>query len=197
MSLVLVLGLAFVFLRVRANRVGRNATFRSVPTVTDVNSPIGKPEVLPCPSAGLPTMQASQAGGGHHKVFLTWIGSARSDDPNQNPVGYCLYRSKKQKAAKEKTTCEQCEQVNSIPVPVTCTSCIDGLVEDNVTYYYVVTAINENGILSSASNEAPAEIPVASQTNSVAAQNPPLHPVGVDKPSPSYQRTLIRSPRRP
>jgi len=153
--------------------VDRDAKLRSVPTVADLNSPIGKPEVLSCPSAGLPTMQASQAGSGHHKVFLTWIGSAHSDDPNQNPVAYCLYRSKKQQAAKEKPTCEQCEQVNSIPIPVTCTRCVDGLVENNVTYYYVVTAINENGILSSTSNEATAEIPVASQTNSVAAQSPP------------------------
>jgi hypothetical protein len=173
MSLVLLLGLTFVFVWVRANRVDRDAKLRSLPTVTDLNSPMTKPKVLLCPSAGLPTMQVSQAGRGHHKVFLTWIGSAHSDDPNQNPVGYCLYRSREQKAAREKPTCEQCEQVNSIPVPITCTRCVDGLVEDNVTYYYVVTAINENGILSSASNEAPAEIPVASQANSVAAQSPP------------------------
>jgi hypothetical protein len=71
-------------------------------------------------------------------------------------VGYCLYRSKMQNAAQLQPTCNQCEQVNR--VPVTGTSCTDDLVEDKATYYYVVTAVNSQGSASKPSNQASAYI---------------------------------------
>ena len=93
-----------------------------------------------CPPAGLPTLQSSPQKTGHHRVTLSWQGSAPSGNSESADVGYCLYRSKERNAAKQNATCSHCEQINS--VPLTDTGCVDDLVEDGATYYYVVTAIN-------------------------------------------------------
>ena len=81
-------------------------------------------------------------------------------------MGYCLYRSATKNVADKKATgefrCTGCEQINFIPV--TGTACIDTLVPDASTYYYVATAINQTGTLSTASNETRAEIPPGTQS---------------------------------
>lgn len=110
-----------------------------------------------CPPAGLPILQSSPQKTGHHSVTLSWQGSAPSSNFDSKAVGYCLYRSKEQNAAKQNATCSHCEQVNSIPLADT--RCVDDFVEDGATYYYVVTAINNKGRISSASNEIRARVP--------------------------------------
>ena len=75
----------------------------------------------------------------------------------ENPVGYCLYRSTNEKAAKKNPTCSECEQINSIPINGT--GCVDDLVKDGAIYYYVAAAINLKERLSSSSNAARAVIP--------------------------------------
>jgi hypothetical protein len=116
-----------------------------------------EPRLPSCPPAGLRTLQPSPQTTGHHKVTLAWDASAPSGNSDRKAVGYCLYRNKKQNAAKQNATCSDCEQINSIPLADT--GCIDDLVEDGATYYYVVTAINAKGKISSSSNETPAQIP--------------------------------------
>jgi len=112
--------------------------------------------VPPCPPAGVPPLQPGTSTG-HHRVVLSWHASAPSIRPQDNAVGYCLYRSQTQNAAEKNATCSQCEQINSVPVTVT--GCIDDVVQDGVTYYYVVTAISSARQLSSSSNEIPVVIP--------------------------------------
>jgi hypothetical protein len=114
-----------------------------------------------CPAGGSPTLQPSTATG-HHKVLLTWKASAPGARPEDNTVGYCLYRSLKKDVAKSNATCSACEQINS--VPVTGTACVDDLVQDGALYYYVVTAMNAAGNRSSSSNEIPVAIPGANVT---------------------------------
>jgi hypothetical protein len=110
----------------------------------------------PCPSAGLPILQSSSQTG-HHKVILTWNASAASADPEGKVVGYCLYRSQTQLAAKQNPRCSNCEQINS--TPIVGTGCVDDLVLDSATYYYVATSINAKGNISISSNETTAPIP--------------------------------------
>lgn len=111
-----------------------------------------------CPPAGLPTLQPGPKTG-HHRVVLSWNAPAPSKPPQDNAVGYCLYRSQTQNLAANNAKCSQCEQINSVPIPVPVTGCVDDLVQDGVTYYYVVTAISSSHQLSSSSNEVPAVIP--------------------------------------
>lgn len=120
------------------------------------------PTKLPlCPEAGVPARHSSEVTG-HHRVTLTWKASAPSPHEISNPVGYCLYRSKrhglpKMAMAMPNLHCGGCEQVNRVPIAGT--GCIDDLVEDNTTYYYVVTAISSSGLTSSSSNESIVEVP--------------------------------------
>ena len=123
-------------------------------------SPVPPSNLPPCPEAGVPAPRASSITG-HHKVTLTWNASAPSADAASNPVGYCLYRSKKQGLPKmamamPNAHCGGCEQVNRVPIAGT--GCVDDLVEDNTTYYYAVTAITALGQSSSSSDEVIAEI---------------------------------------
>ena len=129
---------------------------------SDRPSPAASSSVLPpCPAAGLQPLQPlSQTG--HHQVILTWNASVPAPGPDGKAVGYCLYRSQKPNAAKQNPICSDCEQVNS--TPVVGTGCVDNLVLDNATYYYVVTAINANKRISASSNETPAPIPPGNQT---------------------------------
>ncbi len=108
-------------------------------------------EPLTCPAAGLLSLQPGSPGTGDHTVTLSWNASMPPANSEGGAVGYCLYRSKKQSAAHKNPTCATCERVNA--VPVASLSCIDNLVEDGVTYYYVVTAINPSSKISSSSNE--------------------------------------------
>ena len=135
----------------------------SQPTSKDIAASLVPTSKLPpCPEAGIPAPHPSSVTG-HHKVALTWKASAPSMQAISNPVGYCLYRSKKKglpkmALANPNVRCGGCEQVNQ--VPVVGVGCIDDLVEDNTTYYYVVTAISAAGSISSASAEAVSIIPL-------------------------------------
>ena len=125
-----------------------------------------------CPPAGLPALQPSPTTG-HHKVTLTWHASAPAANSGSAAVGYCLYRSKTQNAAKLNPRCGNCEPINS--VPIVGTGCVDDLVEDSAAYYYVVTAINAKGEISSSSNETPAQVPPnKGKANSVPVGSYPL-----------------------
>jgi hypothetical protein len=110
-----------------------------------------------CPAAGSPMLLHSAPGVGHHRVVLSWSGAAPSPRPQDSAVGYCLYRSTKKHAAEKNATCPDCEQVNGIPM--TAVGCVDDVVKDGTTYYYVVAAINPEGQLSLPSKEIVAAIP--------------------------------------
>jgi hypothetical protein len=123
--------------------------------VKRVPVPISPPT---CPPAGVISLQPSSPGTGDHKVFLKWNASVMpSGATDKNAVGYCLYRSATKSAAKREPTCSSCERVNIVPVPGT--ACVDDLVKDGATYFYVATAINRDSQISSSSNEVPVVIP--------------------------------------
>ena len=128
--------------------------------------------VLPsCPPAGLAPTEPSQPGTGHHTVTLSWNASPQSGNAENNAVGYCLYRSRKENSARQTPTCTDCEQINK--VPVTGTTCVDSLVLDSTTYYYVVVGINAQGKISSSSSEALAPIPSANQPYTPTSSSAP------------------------
>jgi hypothetical protein len=131
-----------------------------------------------CPPAGVAPLQSGAPGTGHHKVTLTWNASALSKDSNSAAVGYCLYRSKIQHAAKKNPICKDCEQVNRVPIPST--GCIDDLVADSTQYYYVVAAINAKATLSAASNEIPVLIPAAHSLKPSKPSQLPLCRAGLE-----------------
>jgi len=134
-------------------------------------SPAASQSVLPsCPPTHRSPLQASPPGTGHHhQVTLSWIAAPGSSRPGGDVVGYCIYRSTTQDAVKQDPLCPLCERVNVLSVKGV--SCIDDIVEDRTTYYYVVTAINGNGNISSPSNQAIA--PVGDHPNSVPPSYPP------------------------
>lgn len=155
--LILIVGYGFRLIAT-AGRVSpsTNLMSRETPKADAILLAAPEPKLPPCPQAGAPTLQPSPQTG-HHKVTLSWNASSPSSDPEKRAVGYCLYRSGKQHAAKQNPTCSDCERINSIPIAGT--GCVDDLVKDGATYYYVVTAINAKGRTSSSSNETPAQIP--------------------------------------
>ena len=162
--IVLVVGVCVLVAIVGKWSSGSNAKVQSVETPQVKKTPQAKGQLaLPlCPPAGLTPLQPSQQGTGHHKVILSWKASTPRTNVESNAIGYCLYRSKTQNVAKRNPTCGHCEQINQVPIADT--SCVDDLVKDSASYYYVVSAINAKGILSVASNEAPAPIPADRQT---------------------------------
>ena len=78
---------------------------------------------------------------GQHNVILTWKAS-----PSTNAVGYCVYRRKIKHIPRKISDCKDCEQLNTAPLKGT--GCVDDVVPDGVTYYYVVTAINQHSDMS-------------------------------------------------
>jgi hypothetical protein len=120
-----------------------------------------KAALLFCPAAGSPMLLQSAPGVGHHTVALSWNASTPSPRPQDNAVGYCLYRSEKKGAAKQNANCRDCEQVNRVPIAAI--RCVDDVVKGGATYYYVVTAINAKGKLSLPSNEVVAAVPTGKQ----------------------------------
>lgn len=110
-----------------------------------------------CPPGGAVTLQPSAPNTGHHRVILTWDASKNSPVSEETAVAYCIYRSKKKGAARKNPNCNDCEQVNIIPIETT--GCIDDLVQDGAIYYYVVAAINRQGTISAPSNEILVPIP--------------------------------------
>jgi len=127
---------------------------KSLPPKVDSPPPV-------CPPAGMAQLQPSASGTGHHNVTLTWNASPASRNPDDEAFGYCLYRSKEKKVAKQNATCAQCEQVNS--TPIIATGCVDNLVQDGTTYYYVAVAISRRRQLSPSSNEITVVVPPATQ----------------------------------
>lgn len=109
-----------------------------------------------CPAAGIPAAQSAAKGTGHHKVFLSWNPSSQAPGVTGPIDGYCIYRSKDPNAAKQNAACADCERVT--PVAVSSTACVDDVVENGATYYYVVTALKGN-LMSASSNETRALIP--------------------------------------
>jgi hypothetical protein len=66
-------------------------------------------------------------------------------------------------------SCVGCEQINAIPV--VSTGCVDDLVKDDSSYYYVATAFDPNTGLSPASNEVRADIPSGPPTTASKASS--------------------------
>lgn len=147
-----------------AGRVSPSANLvsRTASKAEEIRLAAAEPKLRPCPPAGGPALQPSSQTG-HHKVTLTWNASSPSADPARKAVGYCLYRSTTQNVAKLEPKCPDCEQINK--TPIVGTGCVDDLVKDGATYYYVAMAINAGGTTSSSSNEAPAQIPPTKESN--------------------------------
>lgn len=123
-----------------------------------VSAPTVSQQPLVCPPAVITPLQPSAPGAGDHKVFLKWNASKPSKQVPGEAEGYCLYRgTMKAGDAKKNPRCQDCEQINVFPI--TRTSCVDDLVKDGATYYYVATAIGRNGELSTTSNEIRVDIP--------------------------------------
>jgi len=94
----------------------------------------------------------------HHHVVLNWKASSSSAGPTDPAVGYCLYRSRKDKiTANDLNGCENCKRINRRPIVGT--ACVDSDVGDGRTYYYAVASIRSGSPLSSFSNNATAVIP--------------------------------------
>ena len=93
----------------------------------------------------------------HHKVVLTWDPSASAGRPGNIPVGYCLYRTKQQILVKTLKDCKDCEQVS--PKAILGTGCVDPIVQDGKTYFYVALTINPGDEKSNFSSQAMAVIP--------------------------------------
>jgi hypothetical protein len=125
-----------------------------------------------CPAAGTLSLQPGSPGTGDHKVTLSWNASDSPSPSENGAIGYCLYRSKNASGVRKNPTCGTCEQVNV--VPVASLSCVDNVVEDGVTYYYVVTAINARSAISSASNEVKVPIGRGREEKTTSGSSPPL-----------------------
>jgi hypothetical protein len=144
---------------------GSSASVQTVatPRGREATAAAAEPKVIPCPPAG---SHLAAFVTGHHKVILSWKASVPSIHQEDSAVGYCLYRSTTKNVADKNATkefrCSGCEQINFIPVAST--GCIDNLVQDATTYYYVATAISRGETLSTASNETSAEIPPGPQS---------------------------------
>ncbi len=146
---------------------------KSVDIATANKSSVSKVSTAPtCPPAGLLSVQPKSSGTGDHTVTLSWNASVAPPHSKDDAVGYCIYRSQKQSAARKNPTCATCERVNA--VPVASLSCVDNVVEDGVTYYYVVTAISPSSAISSASNEVKVPIHRGREEKSSSGTSPPL-----------------------
>jgi hypothetical protein len=123
-----------------------------------------RPDPFECPkptrstTSSDPIAALSAAPAHSHTVRLTW--NANPSTPNSNSqtatAGYCLYRGTTRDIPSTILSCKTCERVNK--VPLSDIGCIDEWTKAGATYYYVVAAINRCGAISSASNEAKAEI---------------------------------------
>ncbi len=88
----------------------------------------------------------SLSGVGSHDVILSWAPSETSGN-----VAYNVYRGT---ASRD----ERSTPLNA--TPVNGTTYVDETVASGTTYYYVVTAVDSNGVQSSASGETEATVPV-------------------------------------
>ena len=109
-----------------------------------------------CPPAGIAAAQPAPKRTGHHKVSLSWNPGSQAAGATGSIDGYCIYRSKDAEAVHPNAACTACERVTA--VAVSDTTCVDDIVEDGATYYYIVTVLKGN-LMSGPSNEARASIP--------------------------------------
>jgi hypothetical protein len=108
---------------------------------------------------------------GHHRVVLTWNPSISSSGPNDQSVGYCLYRSRKDDiTAKDLKDCKNCERLNRRPVIGT--GCVDTHVKDGATYHYVAGAIRVGAKVDRLSNKATAAVPTDPRSKGSDTQYP-------------------------
>jgi hypothetical protein len=160
--LVLVLG----FLALALNGCQRDLESRRELTTSmpqKIVAPDRKPVLRHCPEAPNPMLQAKDPTTGHHRVFLKWNASPTAGGSDSKELGYCLYRTQRPGKAKNcPKKYPKCEQVNVVPIGGT--RCVDELVKDNTTYYYVAIAITSSDT-SVTSEEAIAEVPAPGRRN--------------------------------
>lgn len=120
-----------------------------------------------CSSAGFLPIQASLPVTAQHKVTLSWKASSPSADP---VFGYCLYKSQAKIDTNLGLACPQCEPLNSVPVKGT--SCVDDIVTNGVTYYYIVRAVDARGNPSLWSNVVTVPVQSSNQTSAVPQDSP-------------------------
>lgn len=116
------------------------------------------------PDCGLPPekLESSKVNG-HHRVVLTWNPSSSSSGPNDQSVGYCLYRSGKDDiTAKDLNHCYNCKRLNRRPIVGA--GCVDNHVKDGATYHYVAGAIRISTRVNLFSNKMTAVIPSNAQS---------------------------------
>jgi len=162
------------------SRTSLNLRSGDAPTTIETPEKSVVQPLPPCPLAGA---KRANMVSGRHKVILSWIPSVPSTWLRRGVIGYCVYRnrttfaprtSKASKALPNKSfMCSDCELINSTPFDGV--ACVDDLVEDGASYYYVVTAINAHGKIISPSNEIPATVPTTKEpTSSATAGSYPL-----------------------
>jgi len=156
-----------------ANRSVANNSMANDGTGSDQKKPTkpavsSTPQPIKCPIIGLSTPVIPRQSTGHHTVILTW----KPSPDTAKTVGYCVYRRKKPSIPSKVSQCTDCQVVSEVSIAGT--GCIDDRVEDNSTYYYVVTAANQAGVISSASNEATAAIPLKENPNPPPASSYPV-----------------------
>lgn len=105
---------------------------------------------LVCPSRAPAMVQPALQANAGHRVILSWKASAPRNSKHEAAIGYCIYRSKKDRNSSP-------ELLNSIPFSGT--SCADDWVEIDSRYTYEVRAISARGIASDPSNVVPVGIP--------------------------------------
>jgi len=132
------------------------------------------------PDCDLPPgkVEASRAAG-NHRVLLTWNPSASSSGPNDETVGYCLYRSTKDIRAKDLKNCENCERVNRRPIIGG--GCTDANVKDGLTYYYVAGSTRIGSAVQDLSHKTIAIIPTKSKKRQISSQYPLCQPDGTSE----------------
>jgi len=117
---------------------------------------------LACPTMGFLPIETSKPDWSHHTVILSWNPGAPSP---QAPAGYCLYKSDTQINPRD-SECSSCQPVTSVPIAET--SCVDDVVKDGTTYYYLVRAIDGVGRPSGWSNVARAKVPASAEVKTSA-----------------------------
>ena len=120
---------------------------------------------------------------GNHRVLLTWNPSASSSGADDQSVGYCLYRSRKDITAKKLQDCKNCERVNRRPVPGS--GCVDTHVKDGRTYYYVAGATKVGSPVERLSDKTIAIIPANPKRRKFSTLYPVCEPDGPPATPPS------------
>jgi hypothetical protein len=169
-SVVVVIGLATTTLSVcQVGQIATASIADAKPIKPEGSAKVKKPpKTEECATAGFLPMEASRPATAHHTVILSWNAGASS---LHAPAGYCLYKSETEIDIKN-PKCSGCEPVNSVPLSTT--SCVDDIVKDGVTYYYVVRAVDSTGSTSAWSNLASAPVPASDQVKPSSTAPPPL-----------------------